>query len=235
MPEQGVFQDLFPGPDARHRCVHEHQLGHPVRMLLGEGEGDHVADVVADHFDLLDLQSIEHAGDVAALGLLVVAAGRMRRQAHAAQVRHDHGVVTRQPGGQRRPHVARLAIAVQQDHRRPMAADSDMDLGAVGRDRLCLERRRVRRDLRQRRGRQHQCRCGDEGEQSHLSPQEFAATSAAGEARMKSPVAQRSCTPPGATCRALPYPHQRRADPGAGIVGGAGRLGGRSGPEGRRS
>ena len=41
----------------------------------------------------LDLQRVEHAGDVARLGLLVVAAGGMRRKAHAAQIGHDDGVV----------------------------------------------------------------------------------------------------------------------------------------------
>ena len=48
------------------------------------------------------------------LVLLVEAAGGIARQAHAAQVRHDHRVVARQVGRQRRPHVAGLAIAVQQ-------------------------------------------------------------------------------------------------------------------------
>ena len=75
----------------------------------------------------VDLQRIEHAGDVAGLGLLVEAAGGLGGEAHAAQVRHDHGVVARQVGRQRRPHVAGLAIAVQQDYRRPGAAEAHMN------------------------------------------------------------------------------------------------------------
>ena len=79
-------------------------------------------------------ERVEHARDVAGLRLLVVAAGRLGGEAHAAQVGHDHRVVAREIAGQRRPHVAGLAIAVQQHDRRAVAADADMDGRAVGRD-----------------------------------------------------------------------------------------------------
>ena len=50
-------------------------------------------------FDLLRLtpwlQRIHHAGDVFGLVLLREAAGGACGKSHAAQVRHDHGVVTR--------------------------------------------------------------------------------------------------------------------------------------------
>ena len=52
---------------------------------------DHVADVVGDEIGAVDLERIEHAGDVAGLRLLVVAAGGLRGEAHAAQVGHDDG------------------------------------------------------------------------------------------------------------------------------------------------
>ena len=61
-----------------------------------------------------------------------------------AQVRHDDGVIARKIGRHRRPHVAGLAIAVQQDDSRPAAAGAHMDRGAVGRDVLRAEPRRKR-------------------------------------------------------------------------------------------
>ena len=62
---------------------------HAVRVLGGEGVADHVADVVRDDVGLLDVKRVQHGGDIAGLGLLVVAAGGMRREAHAAKVGHD--------------------------------------------------------------------------------------------------------------------------------------------------
>ena len=68
-------------------------------------------------------ERVEHAGDVAGLRLLVEAAGGLGRQTQAAQVRHDHGVVAREIDGHRRPHVAGLAVAVQQHDRRSASAE----------------------------------------------------------------------------------------------------------------
>ena len=104
----------------------------PVGMLGGEGKADHVADIVGDEVGALDSELVEHAGDVAGLGLLVEAARRLRRQAEAAQVGNDDRVVAHQIGRHRRPHVAGLAIAVQQHDRRPLAADANVDGRAVG-------------------------------------------------------------------------------------------------------
>ena len=95
---------------------------------------DHVADIVRDEIGPVDLQRVEHARHVAGLRLLVEAAGRLGGEAHAAQVRHDDGVVARKIGGHRRPHVARLAIAVQQHDGRALPAEAHMDRGAVGCD-----------------------------------------------------------------------------------------------------
>ena len=85
---------------------------------------------------MVDSQRVQHARDVACLGLLVVAAGRARRKAEPAQVGNDDPVVPGQFGRERSPHVARLAVAVQQHDGRPMAADAHMERGAVGGDLL---------------------------------------------------------------------------------------------------
>jgi hypothetical protein len=62
--------------------------------------------------------------------------------------------------GQRRPHVAGFAIAVQQNHGRARAADADMDRRAVGCD---LLRPDFGRELALRSGRQRDGR----GSESH--------------------------------------------------------------------
>jgi hypothetical protein len=124
---------------------------HPFWVLGRECIADHVADVVGDEIDLVDLERIEHAGSVFALGFLVVTSGRPRRQAKTAQVRHDHGMVAGEPPGERRPHVSRFAIAVQQDYGRASAADTHIDPRAVGGDGLGLKLGRERLD-RGRRG-----------------------------------------------------------------------------------
>ena len=74
MPQQRVLEDLLPRPDAGQRRIDQHEARDPLRMLRREGVADHVADVVRDEVGALDLQRIEHAGDVAGLRLLVEAA-----------------------------------------------------------------------------------------------------------------------------------------------------------------
>ena len=100
-----------------------------------------------NELDLVDLERLEDAGDVAGLGLFVVATGGMGGAPHAAQIRHDHGVVVRQSGGKRRPHVARLPKAVEQHDRRPVPADTHEDPRTVGGNRLGLEAGGERLDL----------------------------------------------------------------------------------------
>src|SRR5262249_43852835 len=97
-----------------------------------------------DKIDLIDLERIEHAGNVFRLGLFVITAGRPRRQSKSSEVRHDHGVIAYQLRGKRRPHVAGLAIAVQQDDRGARAADAHIDLRSIGEDVHSSEARRVR-------------------------------------------------------------------------------------------
>jgi hypothetical protein len=86
---------------------------------------------VRDDVGLSHVQRFHDGLDIRGLGLLVEAAGRLRRQAEAAQVRNDHGVIACQVDGKRSPHVAGFAIAVQQNDRRPGAARADVDRGTV--------------------------------------------------------------------------------------------------------
>ena len=66
----------------------------------------------------------------------------MRREAHPAQIRDDYRVVLGQPRGQRRPHVAGVAEAVEQDHRRPRAADANVNRDVPDRNVLNAKARR---------------------------------------------------------------------------------------------
>ncbi len=155
MPEQRTLEDLVPGPDSRDRRVHQHEMGHPLGLFGHEGVGDHVADIVGDHVDLAHVQGVQHAGDVLALGLLVIARGRVGREAHAAQVGDHHGVGPGQLDRQGLPHVAGFAVAVQQHHGRTVAADADEQPGPVGGDHPGLEARRIGVDGRERRAGQN--------------------------------------------------------------------------------
>ncbi len=129
-------------------------------MGLGEGEGDHVADVMADHVGALDVQRVHHPGDVFGLVLFGEAIRGDSGKPHAAQVRRDHRVVAHEIGRQRRPHVAGVAIAMDQHHGRACAANADMQDGPVGRDVLSVEAGRKVEGLGQRRrcGEERQCR-----------------------------------------------------------------------------
>ena len=117
-------------------------MSNAAAVLGGEGIAHHVADIVGDEIDLADLQVVQHARNVVSLGLLVVAPGRMCGQAHAAQVRHDDEVVTREIGRERCPHVAGLAIAVQEHDSGAGAAHADVERRSVGRDVALHERSR---------------------------------------------------------------------------------------------
>jgi hypothetical protein len=87
-----------------------------------------------DEIDLADAERIEHARDIGRLGLLVVAAGRMRRQSHAAKIGNDDGEVRHQRLRERHPHVAGVAEAVNQDDGGTVPAQADMNRRTVGLD-----------------------------------------------------------------------------------------------------
>jgi hypothetical protein len=151
MPQRVIADDVIPGADARQRRVDQDKLAHAIAMLGGKGVTDHVADIVGDKIDLADFQCVQDSVNVLALSLFVVPTGRPLGKAHAAKIRHDYGVIAHELCGQWRPHVAGLAVAVQQHHSRACAADPHVKLGAVGRDHRVLERRRERLDARSRR------------------------------------------------------------------------------------
>ena len=139
---------LVPVADARQRRVHHDPARDAARKLRRERVADHVADVVRDEIGLLDLQMIEHAGDVERLVLLRVARVRMRRKPHAAKIRRDDRVILHEHRGERRPHVAGIAEAVQQEDGRTLAADAHVQRRAVGRDLFGAEAIGKRLDVR---------------------------------------------------------------------------------------
>jgi hypothetical protein len=114
--------------------IDHHETRNAATVLRSEGVADHVADVVGDESRALDFEGIEDAGNVAALRFLVVAAGRLGREPHSAQVGNNHRVVGRQVLGKRHPHVAGLAISVQQHHCWTRAADTHIKLRPIRRD-----------------------------------------------------------------------------------------------------
>jgi hypothetical protein len=73
----GFFPNFFPWADTGQGCIEQGKLCHAVWMLRHKGVADHVTDVVGDQFNLVDMQRVEQASDIFALGLLVVAACRM--------------------------------------------------------------------------------------------------------------------------------------------------------------
>ncbi len=67
----------------------------------------------------------------------------MGREAHAAQVGNHDGVGLGERHGQRLPHVAGFAIAMQHHHARAMPADAHEERRTVGGHHLGLEARRI--------------------------------------------------------------------------------------------
>src|SRR3954452_794666 len=68
------------------------------------------------------------------LFFLVIAILGMRREPHPAQVRNDNDMIVHQRRRQGRPHIPRVAEAVQHDDDRPLAADPDVDRRAASFD-----------------------------------------------------------------------------------------------------
>ncbi len=119
-----------------------------------------------DQIGLRDLQLVQHLRDVQRLRFLLVSTLRMRRETHSSQIGNDDGVILHKHRCHRRPHVAGVTEAVQHHYGRTVAADTDVDYGAVGRNFLHVEARRKRLDLGrrrcgERRECQRQCEFGD--------------------------------------------------------------------------
>ena len=131
MPQERALQYFLPRSDPWQRCVHQGEPGYPVRALGGERVSDHIADVVGDEVHPFNSERIENASDILALRLLVVSTGGTNGEPHAAQVGGDNRVVVGKLRRQGCPHVAGLAIAVQQDDRRSLAADPHIQGRAI--------------------------------------------------------------------------------------------------------
>ena len=74
------------------------------------------------------------------LSFLVIAAGRLGRESHAAQIGNDHRVIAYQIVGKRHPHVAGLAISMQQHDPGSRAALAHTEFRRVRRQLPCAER-----------------------------------------------------------------------------------------------
>jgi hypothetical protein len=148
MPERVVADDVVPGADARQRRIDDDEPADPRGILSGERIPHYVPDIVGHEVGLVDLEGVQDAGDVVSLGLLVIAPGRPRGESHAAKVRNDHRVPRCQSGGECAPHVARLTVAMQQDHGRPYSTGSDEQGCPIGRDLVRAKAGRKRHHLR---------------------------------------------------------------------------------------
>src|SRR4051794_39365315 len=73
VPQQWILQDLIPRTNARYRCVDRHEVRHAIAVDRCESKTDHVADVVSDQLDSLNLERVEYAGKIGCLVLLVEA------------------------------------------------------------------------------------------------------------------------------------------------------------------
>ena len=80
MPERVTADDVVPRPMPGSGASIRTNLRDAIGILGGKGVADHVADVVGDKVGLVDLQRVEHAGNILALRLLVVAACRAARR-----------------------------------------------------------------------------------------------------------------------------------------------------------
>jgi hypothetical protein len=154
----------LPVADAGQERVHQHDAFDLVRILRRVRIRDHQADVVADDLHLRKAELVHERMDVLRQRLLVVAIGRFRRSAVAAQIRRDDDTAIVQLRYQRQPHVAGFRIAVQQDDRCFAALSGfqivqfdTVDAGGVALYGRCV-RLRVRGDLHRRA--EHQCDAG---------------------------------------------------------------------------
>ena len=148
VPQHRAASDVVPIAYSGQRCIDHHPARDPDRILSSQRIADHIADVMCDQVCLLDVECIHDAGNVDRLVLLGVAGIRVIGHTHAAQVGDDHGMVLGQNNCQGGPHITRIAEAMQQHHGRTLAADSDVEAGAVRRNHLRVKAGRKRRDSR---------------------------------------------------------------------------------------
>ena len=109
-----IVDYVVPVPDPRQWGVHHDPASDPVAVLCGECIPDHVADIVRDKSELsIEAELMEHRGDIPGLAFLIVALFGVRREAHAAEVRHDDGMIVGKLRRERCPHIPSVAEAVQ--------------------------------------------------------------------------------------------------------------------------
>src|SRR5262245_40042515 len=69
VPEQRVFEDLLPWPNAGQRSINENEPRDPIRILRSKRVADHVADIMGHKSGPVDFQFVKHAREVARLRL----------------------------------------------------------------------------------------------------------------------------------------------------------------------
>src|SRR5882672_3549387 len=75
MPQHRGLQDFFPRTNPGNWRIDKNKVLDLLGMFGGKRERNHVADVVGHQVDLVDVQRVEHALDVAGLRLFVETAG----------------------------------------------------------------------------------------------------------------------------------------------------------------
>jgi hypothetical protein len=139
VPDLRIFQLVVPVADPRQWRVHDDPSCHALRELGRQRVAHHVADVVGDKGKVPEPELIEDGGEVPRLRHLFVAGFGMGRQAHAAQVGNDDGVIADQRVRERHPHVAGVAEAVEKQDGRSFAANADVLAAARHRHLPCVE------------------------------------------------------------------------------------------------
>src|SRR5205823_1923052 len=127
-----VFDDFVTGCYAGDRGVHDNESHDFIGVECGIGVGNHDADIMRDNNGTVEAESRDNGTNVGGLSLLVIAAGRAGRTADAAEVGDDDGIVFDEFGGQGRPGVAGLGVAVNEDDDGTSPSGADEDVGACG-------------------------------------------------------------------------------------------------------
>jgi len=144
----GLRVMLSQSPIPGKRCIDHHPARDPDRILSSQRIADHIADVMCDQVCLLDLECIHDAGNVDRL----VSSWRSRYPGdrtypcRAGRGRSRYGPWPEQLPGGPTYHPYRRSHATAP--RRTLAADSDVEAGAVRRNHLRVKAGWKRRDSR---------------------------------------------------------------------------------------
>src|SRR3546814_17622452 len=102
MPEQRVFENLFPRTYPWKGSVDQHEAANDTAVLGGERKNDHLSNVVGDEVDLLHPDGVAHGGQVPRLRVFLITAGGLSRQAKTQKYGHNNKMSERSVGGPRR-------------------------------------------------------------------------------------------------------------------------------------